>query len=71
MNNTTHANFTTTTHARDICTIVEVPEGTSASVETDPPDNTYKNTNIKVGLSEYAAEKDIRSSNITFGIDQE
>ena len=70
MNDITHVNFTTTIHAGDICAIVEVLEGTSASVEADPPDNVYRNINIRVGLSRYATERDVRGSNITFGIDQ-
>jgi len=70
MNDIVYVNFTTTIYAEDICTIVEVLKGTSASVETDPPDNVYRNSNIRVGLSRYATERDVRDANIAFRIDQ-
>jgi hypothetical protein len=49
---------------------VEVLKGTSASVEIDPPDNVYRNINIRMGLSRYVAKRDVMDANITFRIEQ-
>ena len=70
MNDIVYVNFTTTIYAEDICTIVEVLKGTSASVETDPPDNVYRNINIRMGLSRYVAKRNVMAANITFKIEQ-
>jgi len=70
MNDIVYVNFTTTIYAEDICTIVEVLKGTSASVETDPSDNVYRNINIRMGLSRYVAKRNVMDANITFRIEQ-
>ena len=70
MNDIVYVNFTAITHAGDVCTMVEILSNTSTSVETNPPDNVYKNINIWVGLSGYATEKNIRDASITFRVDR-
>ena len=70
MNNIVYVNFTAITHAGDVCTMVEILSNTSTSVESDPPDNVYKNINIWAGLSGYATETNIMDASITFRVDQ-
>ncbi|PXF58722.1 MAG: hypothetical protein C4B59_12900 [Candidatus Methanogaster sp.] len=70
MNDIVYVNFTITIYAEDVCTIVEVLKGTSASVETDPSDNVYKNVNVMTGLSEYVAKRNVMGVNITFRVKQ-
>lgn len=69
MNDIVYVNFTTTIYTEDVCTIVEMLKGTSASAEPDPLDNVYGNTNIMV-VSRDVAERNIRDVNITFKIKQ-
>ncbi|MEA3325321.1 MAG: PGF-pre-PGF domain-containing protein [Euryarchaeota archaeon] len=70
MNDIVYVNFTTTIYAEDVCTIVEVLNGTSASVETDPSDNVYKNVNVMTGVSEYVSKRNVMGANITFRVKQ-